>query len=722
MSLLSAPLTAEAHPGNGQATNPAAMGCGTGPAPALGSALVSRSIAPGGHSTAPQWTRGVDPGGQPLVQLVAPGYTLRLPAGTNQLEVFASDGGYYRTLPMAVLAGRAALPRGTRVTASASGSQLTLVLRTSSGLPFEVASVSAWSRFFTISFTAKLGAASALPVRFFAPQRRGAPTGRSSAAFVPSGLPSGPTPAVRLGARRPSVTAPFAPPPFYVELPGCRGGLGLGLVQIPDATTMTLLPDQSLAINYPLALLATFADGGAGGRVAAPTLGSQSAAAGRTWLRFPDFVVTTASGPMLGLRAYRVALGQLGAAPVAGPPGTRPSWWSWPMADTWGQQMMTGAAWSAPKFTSAWVQRFVSSWRRQFRVRHFTVVIDSRWQSLFGGPTPSQRFGGVAGMRRLIRSLHAQGLRVLLWWPLWISGKPGSRALHLIDPTAPGFRSTITRAMSIVTGRGAGQLGADGLKLDWGYHVPQNPRDAFARPALGVGAAALLRYMSLLSGAAWDANPKAMIDASAVAPQFGGTEDAIRLYDASSNAVWNRRAAIVAEVDPGIIIDGDGWRLTSAQAAAHIVDSAVYGIPAVYFVSHWAGGQAISRPAALALGAVMLLAGSRGQGQAHPSPGGNWSYVVAGRVVARTLGGGQAVEIIRYRSCGLPWVAIVVAAVAGQVRVSVPSSLRDLSVRGPHGRSPSAATLEHVVRLVAAAGVPYTVTASHACAADGSHA
>jgi hypothetical protein len=276
--------------------------------------------------------------------------------------------------------------------------------------------------------------------------------------------------------------------------------------------------------------------------------------------------------------------------------------------------------------------------------------------------------------------------------------------------------------MGTVTGLKVGQLGADGLKLDWGYKVPQNPRQAFARPALGVGAAALLRYMSLLSRAAWHANPGAMIDASAVAPQFGGTEDAIRLYDASSNAAWNQRAAIVAEVDPGILIDGDGWRLTTTQAAAHIVDSAVYGIPAVYFASDWAGGRAIPRPVARALGAVMRLAGSRGQGQAYPLPGGGWTYVVAGRVVARTLGAGQAVEVIRYGPCRLPWRATVVAAVAGQVRVSAPTSLGDLSVRGPHGTFAASSTRGGAVRMFVQAGVPYTVTASNACAAGGSQA
>jgi hypothetical protein len=342
-----------------------------------------------------------------MVQLVAPGYALRLAAGTNQMGVFAPDGGYYRSLPIAVLAGRGALPAGTRFSVTTAGSQLTLLMRTEGGSPFEMAVVRAWPRFFTISFTAALGAAPALPARFFTSPGGAAPAGLSGKAFIPSGLPSGlpsgPNPTVLLGVHRPSVFAPFAPPPFYLDLPGCRGGLGLGLVQVPNATTMALRPDQSLTINYPLALLATFPDSGAGGRVAAPFLGSGGAAAGAKWLGFPDFVVTPVNGPLLGLHAYHRALRQLGAAPVAGPPGTRPRWWSWPIADTWGQQRMTGAAWSAPAFTSAWVQRFVNTWRKQFRVRRFTVVIDARWQSTFGSPTPSPRFGGAAGMRRLIR-------------------------------------------------------------------------------------------------------------------------------------------------------------------------------------------------------------------------------------------------------------------------------------------------------------------------------
>ena len=360
---------------------------------------------------------------------------------------------------------------------------------------------------------------------------------------------------------------------------------------------------------------------------------------------FQSSALTMATDPLTGLGDYRAALVALHQAPVAAPPGSRPGWWEWPLVDT-GEQSVTLAARTSQDFDSAWVASFARTWRRRFGVRHFTVIIDSQWQVRLGSPVPSRRFGGISGMRKLIDELHAEGLKVMLWWPLWIDQKSPMHR-YRIDPTASYFPARIRHDMTIALGDGPGDLDADGLKLDWGYLVPTMTKMHYSHPAQGLGVAALvLRFMTVLSADAWKPHPAALIDASAMAPQFGATEDALRLYDARLALTWSARAEIVAEVDPDSLIDGDGWRVdSSAEAISHIIGSAVFGTPAVYYATHWSGGAPISRGLAKALGAVLDSAAARGEGVPIWDADGVWSYFVKGKLSAQTLGHNRAIAV-----------------------------------------------------------------------------
>jgi hypothetical protein len=306
------------------------------------------------------------------------------------------------------------------------------------------------------------------------------------------------------------------------------------LVQVPDATDLYTTSDGSVEVNYPLKTLAKFKDQGAGGLV--------SKAGQVTTLQFPSFIFTFAKGPWSGLTAYHAALKQFGYAPQAAPPGHWPAWWSWPLVDTWGQQMVDGAQRTSPLYTTAWVRRYVASWRARYGQSRITLVVDAQWQDRIGEAQPSPRFGGVAGLRRLIAGFHAEGIHLLLWWPLWVLGSkcagatgraavgcatsPGqlSKAHRRgIDPTATSFGPTPLAEIKLMLGRGPEDLGADGLKIDWGQLTPDPNLVSFPRPRLGVGAAGLLRYLQMIYGDAQSVHKGALIESSAVAPQYGGT-------------------------------------------------------------------------------------------------------------------------------------------------------------------------------------------------------
>jgi hypothetical protein len=614
-----------------------------------------------------------------------PDYSLLFDRQTGMLTLRAQRGSF--SFPATALIGRSTLPLGTRFTAVSDRSLLSVYVFNREKTLLEKARITAFPTFITVGFSSRVGGQRQAPATFFSNGTSGLPSTAFTTAFSPDPVKSSlyNDPTTFLGVHAPLKSAPFAPPPFDLEFREGRGWAGVGLVQVPDATALSITPQGGITVNYDLHLLANIRDQGAGGRVQPPR-GIPGAEGSGTWLSFPQFTFTMGKSTSGGLLSYHASLRSLREAPTAFAPGKRPAWWSRPIVDTWGQQMVDRVARHSPRYTASWVRAFVASWRRQFGLRHFTLVIDSEWQARLGHTTPSLRFGGVTGMRALIKQLHSEGVRVVLWWPLWVNQTESGQRLR-VDPTAPGFRAKIAKQMTQLLGTGPGDLGANGLKLDWGELVPAPAAEQLARPQLGIGASLLLRYMTVLSKSAWKTDPTALIDASAVAPQFGGTESTLRLYDAHLASTWSYRAELVSAVDPTALIDGDGWRLDGAQATTHIVESAVFGIPALYYATRWSGGTRIRRSVARALGALVSAGEGRGQGRASQLRDGAWQYKVNGRTTALTLATSHALVVYQYSDTGQCRSAVVVSAI--RTRILVPECGRVETVSIEDGVSPT---------------------------------
>lgn len=597
-----------------------------------------------------------------------PDYSLLFDRETGMLTLRAQRGSF--SFPATALIGQSAIPTGARFTAVSDRSQLTVYVFNRKRTLLEKARITAFPTFFTVGFSSRVGGQLQAPATFFSNGTSGLPATAYATAFSPDPVKSSlyNDPTTFLGVHAPLKSAPFAPPPFDLEFREGSGWAGVGLVQVPNATALSITPQGGITVNYDLHLLASIHDQGAGGRVKPPN-GVPGAAGRGTWLSFPRFTFTMGKSTSTGLLSYHASLRSLHEAPMAFAPGKRPTWWSRPIVDTWGQQMVDRVSRRSPRYTASWVRTFVASWRRQFGLRHFTLVIDSDWQARLGHTTPSLRFGGVAGMRDLIKELHSQGVKVVLWWPLWVNQTESHQRLR-VDPTAPHFKAKVAKQMTQLLGTGPGDLGADGLKLDWGELVPPPAAEMLARPQLGIGASLLLRYMTVLSKSAWKTDPTALIDASAVAPQFGGTESTLRLYDAHLASTWSYRAELVSAVDPTALIDGDGWRLDGAQATTHIVESTVFGIPALYYATRWSGGTRIRRSVARALGALVYAGEGRGQGRASQLRDGAWQYKVKGRTTAMTLADSHALVVYHYGDTGQCRSAVVVSAI--RTRILVP--------------------------------------------------
>ena len=484
-------------------------------------------------------------------------YRLAVDTATGSVQVQTPTGLLATSFPLALFAGDESRPGGATLRVHIDGDTVSASRVTRSGVVLQQAVLTAFPRWFTVRYSLGTDEEEAVTPRFFYDGAHGLDVSTINAGFSPDAPGGIGWPTLATAGRR-----PLAPAPLQVQVHTQNGWLGIGLMHVPNATELRVDPDGAVAVNYPLHLLHSIPDSGAGG-----------------WrggmVRFPAFIVTLAPDTSSGLSLYHDAVVAGGAAPAEAP--QQAAWWHLPIVDTWGAQMAAHAIRGSDRFTAAWVRSFVSQVQQRYGLTRFTLVIDSRWQQQLGSALPDEaRFGGVAGMRALIDDLHSMGLRVLLWWPMWSAGTPSGAAstgseVAAVDPTATGFDDAMTATVTELLGQGPGDLAADGLKLDWEYAIPEVTAD----PSLGIGDAALYRYLQVIHTAAHDVRADALVEGSTASPQFEQVTDSVRLYDAWSEQAWDARAAIVAAAEPGVLIDGDGWQTTPADAVAHVLSSTV---------------------------------------------------------------------------------------------------------------------------------------------------
>lgn len=626
----------------------------------------------------------------PAGTLIAePTYRLLVDEHAGTIQVQTPEGLRVTSFPLRMWAGAASQPAGAQRRIRVAGDTVEATIYASGGAVLEEATLTAHPQWFTVSYSlGRLGSDATTPT-FFSDGVHGFDLSGVRAGFSPDAPGDSGWPVLATAGRR-----PLAPAPLQVQLRTVNGWLGVGLLQVPDATQMRIEHTGAVSVDYPLHLLQSITDTGAGG-----------------WssglVRFPAFVVTLAPDTSADLSDYHAAVVAAGAAPAAAP--AQAAWWHLPIVDTWGAQMAEHVARGSPGFTAAWVRSFVAQVQQRYGLERFTLVIDSRWQEQLGSPEPDAvRFGGVDGMRSLIDDLHGMGLRVMLWWPLWSTGTPSGAettpaAVAQVDPTLPGFEASMSAAVTEMIGQGPGDLGADGLKLDWEYAIPPETAD----PELGIGDAALYRYLDVIHRAAHAVRADALVEASAASPQFERVTDSVRLYDAWSESAWDDRARIVAAAEPGVLIDGDGWQTTPADAVPHALSSAVYGVPALYFGGTWANGAPVPEATSRLLGSVAALAAGNVGGQVQALPGGGWELVSHGRALAQTLNG-ETGAVVWTPGPGRRLLGHVVSTVAGQVQIPVPQR-GTVTVVGAGHRVP-VQWIGSRIRVPLAAHVLYTIT------------
>lgn len=627
-------------------------------------------------------------------------YTLRIDAANANATITSNQQTL--SLPLLAKIGYVQMPHPLIGHGSLAGRQLVINVLTPNHMIWEQIKVLPYRTFFTVTLSGRLGPDLGASPMFFVANQSGFPFNWRQRVFSPD--PATPNlPMVSLG-----IGHPFYPAPFELGFSHANAWVGIGLETIPDATTMFVNHAGNIVVNYPLPVLNRITNWGSGGTIVAP---NRQFAPG-TWLSFPSFVFVFGTSGMNQLRNYHNALVELGHAPSVNlPHNSPPAWWTQPIADTWGQQMATGYARAAIGYNRNWVLNFANSWRQRFGVAHFTLVIDSQWQSAIGSPIPSVRFGGIGGMRHLIHSLQAQGIKVLLWWPLWVKPAP-PHVSNLLDPTSILQERIIAAQMQTLLGNAPNDLGANGLKLDWGSLTPPPNSPIYSRPQVGVGAAGLLYYLHCLSQAAWRVRPDALVEGSAMAPQFGDTQDMVRLYDDNSPAAWSYRAQIVSAVDPQWLIDGDGWRtLNAQQAIAHTIASTVFGVPAMYYNTVFSDEKPISLALAQGLGRVMMANRNNFDNSTRYTATGQWQSWRQ-HLVAETLNQNAGLATFQYNQAGQLVALKLINLVGGVTYLPDAPTPLTINVTASNGTSIPTTTSNLGTYINTQPGIWYTATFS----------
>jgi hypothetical protein len=337
----------------------------------------------------------------------------------------------------------------------------------------------------------------------------------------------------------------------------------------------------------------------------------------------PSAQANGVTGPALGfyfgndadeiLTSYRASLSPLKRP--AGSSSSHPSWWSLPIYCSWGDQ-----AYAARMREGRLDEDNSSHYATENDLDHWlaiaareklpigTVILDLGWMSGYGDFEPNPKH--FADLRGYIDKLHAKGLHVLLWIPMyeatgtlfnldktnsdvaarhpeWLVHTRAGKRTDVFDYTNPDTRNYLRSRIHYLLSLDPEGLNADGLKIDFIDRLPDPAVSTFHDPSWGIGEAMQAKVLELIYVSAKEAKADALVDSSFMNPLFHAWQDVIRLNDDTSNAVetyWWR--AWTASVNGVHLIDGDDWWAMARYFVPLTLAKSAWGIPNIYALEY----------------------------------------------------------------------------------------------------------------------------------------
>ncbi|MEO8286095.1 MAG: hypothetical protein ABI670_06630 [Chloroflexota bacterium] len=368
----------------------------------------------------------------------------------------------------------------------------------------------------------------------------------------------------------------FTPSPFCYAVEGAGNWLAMGIAAQPGEWMFSEL-------EYP------------GGGFGFALVYNGHVQVNGTW-RSPRLLCLTAGDEYSAIERYCDTLRADGLAPTHGR-GPTQAWWYEPIFCAWGEQVSQelhagGKGMAADFATQQNYERWLATLEAH-DINPGTVVIDDKWQRSYGpNDIDTDKWPDLKGF---IAGQHSKGRRVLLWLNAWSGqGLPEDECMLdddgvslRVDPGHPAFRERFTRQITdLLT-----EVDADGFKVDFTHLIP---RGRNARSAGGLWGLELMRqWFELLSDAARQAKPDAMLMAHAANPYLADLIDVLRLNDiagladpfASVVPDMRHRAVIARAASPYWLLDADNWPCSSRPQWREYVRAQAdgqLGVPSLY--------------------------------------------------------------------------------------------------------------------------------------------
>jgi hypothetical protein len=367
----------------------------------------------------------------------------------------------------------------------------------------------------------------------------------------------------------------FTPAPFCYAVEGNGNWLGLGVAAAPGAWNFSELV-------YP------------GGGFGFSLVYDGHERVDGVW-HSPQLVCLTAPDEYQAVERYCAWLREQGLVPTQGR-GPAQDWWSEPIFCGWGEQVSQEVAAGGPKAAGWATQANYERWLQVLEAQDLhpgTVVIDDKWQRCYGlNDVDCAKWPDLPGF---IAGQHRRGRYVLLWLKAWDpEGLPlaecirdASGAPLAVDPAHPAARARLTTQVRFMLR----DLDADGFKIDFTHLIP---RGRGARSCGGRWGLELLRqWLGIISTAAREAKPEALIIAHTANPYLADLVDMLRLNDVaglmdpqgSIVGDMRHRVRIARAASPWWLLDADNWPCsTRVQWRGYISAQAggAFGVPSLY--------------------------------------------------------------------------------------------------------------------------------------------
>ena len=290
-------------------------------------------------------------------------------------------------------------------------------------------------------------------------------------------------------------------------------------------------------------------------------------------------------------------------------------WWAGPIYCTWGDEAYAARvqegtleeADGGHYITETNLAKWLGIARRE-KLPFKIVIIDLGWMLDYGDFVPNRAH--FASLRKTIDDLHAEGIHVLLWIPMyeasgnlfspdrkvsevaqkhsdWLVRDKAGKTTDVFDFTNPEVRSYLKGRIHFLLSSDSNSLNADGLKVDFMDRVPDPSTTRLYDPSWGTGERMQAQVLELIYSSAKAAKSDALIDSSFMNPLFAKWQDIVRLNDDVSNSVdtywWRAWAASVNNVGA---IDGDDWWAMERYLVPLTLAKAAWGIPNIYALEY----------------------------------------------------------------------------------------------------------------------------------------